>query len=131
MNDEMPNILTQHKSGSSEEAIIRLSEPYQQMKCDILPIFNLGSEDDDINEKKNVNYQVQENSEKSFEIVKEWLNKQRHIDEEEEEEEMQYDEKIKVEEMVNLRIIFDDDDDLKDISPLQRDVLEFLFKEFN
>src|SRR5688572_21441542 len=128
MNDEMPNILTQHESGNSHEIIVRLSEPYQKTKCDFLPKINHNSNSDydEMSEKKKAKHQEQ-----SVEIVEEWFNKQKYI-EEEKEEEMQNDdkEKIEVKEAINLRIVFDEKD-LDYISPLQRDVLEFLFKEFN
>ena len=126
----MPNILTQHESGNSEEIIVRLSEPYQKRKCDILPKINYNSYDDEMNERKEDKYQVHQNREQSVEIVGQWLNKQQHT-KGEEEKDMQNDdkEKIEVKEVINLRVVFDDDD-LNYISPLQRDVLEFLFKEF-
>src|SRR4051794_38188277 len=118
MNDEMPNILTQHESGNCKEIIVRLSEPYQKTKCDFLPTINHNSDYDEMSEKKKAKHQEQ-----SVEIVKGWLNKQQFIDEE---EEMRNDnkEKIEIKEAINLRIVFDEKD-LDYISPLQRDVLEF------
>ncbi|RIA85325.1 hypothetical protein C1645_782130 [Glomus cerebriforme] len=113
MNDEMPNILTQYESGDNKEIIIRLSEPYQKIKCDILSKIDQDLDD----------YEVHQNREQSVEIVEEWLNKQKRTNKEEEGI-MQNDKGE-----INLRVVFDEDD-LNYISPLQRDVLEFLLKEF-
>ncbi|CAG8468966.1 14291_t:CDS:2 [Funneliformis caledonium] len=129
INDEMPNILTQHESGNGQEIIVRLSEPYQKMKHDVLPTFNRESDNEEIKEKS-TKFQVHRNNEQT---VKEWLKELRHIDDEKKEDKQEGNndqKKIKVKEMVNLRIVFDDDD-MNSISPLQRDVLEFLFREFH
>ncbi|CAI2170055.1 20380_t:CDS:2 [Funneliformis geosporum] len=127
INDEMPNILTQHESGNGQEIIVRLSEPYQKMKHDILPTFNRDSDNDEMKEKSS-KYQVHQNIEQN---VEEWLKKLRYIDDEKKDDTQECNDQkeIKVKEVVNLRIIFDNDDDMNSISPLQRDVLEFLFRD--
>lgn len=122
----MPNILTQYESENGKEIIVRLSEPYQIKKCDILPKINHNSYNSEMKERKEVKYQVHQNREQSVETIGEWLNKQ-HTDEEEDIQNYEK-EKIEVKGAINLRVVFDDD--LNYISPLQRDVLEFLFKEF-
>ncbi|CAB5091748.1 hypothetical protein RhiirA5_345519 [Rhizophagus irregularis] len=128
INDEMPNILTSYESENSKEIIVRLSEPYQIKKCDILPKIKTESYDSEMNEGKEVKYQAYQNREQSVETVGEWLNKQ-HTDEEEIDMQNYDKKKIEVKGAINLRVVFDEDD-LNYISPLQRDVLEFLFKEF-
>lgn len=128
INDEMPNILTSYESENSKEIIVRLSEPYQIKKCDILPKINHESYDSEMNEGKEVKYQAYQNREQSVETIGEWLNKQ-HTDEEEIDMQNYDKKKIEVKGAINLRVVFDEDD-LNYISPLQRDVLEFLFKEF-
>ncbi|SRR6266540_3348882 len=121
----MPNILTQHESKNGQEIIVRLSEPYQKTKRDILPIVNCDSGNDEMSEESSKYQEAHRNSEQT---VEEWLNKQ-HVGKEEEDTQNGDDNKMEVKEVIDLRIVFDEDD-LNYISPLQRDVLEFLFKEF-
>jgi hypothetical protein len=120
----MPNILTQYESENGKEIIVRLSEPYQIKKCDILSKVNHDSYDSGMNERKEVKYQVHQNREQSVETIGEWLSKQNT---DKEKDDIQNYDKDKG--AINLRVVFGDDD-LNYISPLQRDVLEFLFKEF-